>query len=256
MPKPTPDAFKPLIGVTPGLAGPSENREFARASDVLYCGVDYVNRIAEAGGVPVLLTLTEDPDAIHRMVDVMDGLLLTGGEDVDPELYGQEPLMPGMIALAERDRFELELLKQFLVTEKPVLAICRGHQVLNVALGGTLIQDIPSVNGVVHHSQSTPPPATTHHVELREDSLAAHVLGTTSVNVNSYHHQAVDHVAPSLRVTGRSEEGFVEALEHNKLPYVMGVQWHPERLCVDGSNQHLLFESFVDACRGVQRDRA
>ncbi len=239
---------KPLIGVTPGLAGPSERREFSRTSNVLYCGADYVNRIHEAGGVPVLLTITDDSDSVAAMVAMMDGLLLTGGEDVHPAYYGQAPLMPEMVAMAERDRFELELLKQFVATEKPILAICRGHQVLNVALGGSLIQDIPSLNGITHHSQSAAPPATTHHVELHEQSIAAEALGATSVHVNSYHHQAIDAVAPSLRVVGRSEEGFVEAVEHCHLPYVVGVQWHPERLCVDENGQHRLFESFVSAC--------
>ncbi len=239
---------KPLIGVTPGIAGPSERREFSRTGNVLYCGADYVNRIHEAGGVPLLLTITDDLDSLTAMVEMMDGLLLTGGEDVHPAHYGQEPLMPEMIAMAERDHFEIELLKQFMPTQKPVLAICRGHQVLNVALGGSLIQDIPLLNGSAHHFQNAAPPATTHHVELEENSIVAVALGATSVSVNSYHHQVLDAVSPSLRVVGRSEEGFVEAVEHCHLPYVVGVQWHPERLCVDDSGQHRLFESFVNAC--------
>ena len=238
---------KPLIGVTPGIAGPSQQREFSRTSNVLYCGEDYVKRIAEAGGVPVILTLTYDSESLARITDSIDGLLLTGGEDVHPERYGQDALMPDMIAAQERDHFEFELLKVFLPTKKPVLAICRGHQVINVALGGTLIQDLPSLSGTSHHSQTASPPATTHCVEL-SDCIVSRALKSQTVHVNSYHHQAIDQIASALCPVGQSEEGLIEAVEHREHPYFVGVQWHPERLCVAGSEHHRLFESFIQAC--------
>ena len=248
--------YRPLIGVTPGIAGPSETREFSKSSNVLYCGVDYVNRIAEAGGVPVLLTITDDVESIERIAEAIDGLLLTGGEDVSPEYYGQEAVMPEMVAMKQRDHFELELIKVYLATQKPLLAICRGHQVVNVALGGTLIQDLPSLVGSSHHFQTALPPAATHHVKLDSGCVVARALGSQKLNVNSYHHQAIDRVAPSLRAVGYSEEGFVEAVEHCDHPYLVGVQWHPERLTADGNEHHLLFEHFVEACRNGDHARA
>ena len=244
-----------MIGVTPGIAGPSESRSFARLSDVLYCGADYVRNVAGAGGVPILLTITDDADSIAKIVSLIDGLLLTGGEDVHPSHYGQSPLMPEQVAMRERDHFEFKLLELFLPTGKPVLAICRGHQVLNVALGGTLIQDIPSLVGTAHHSQTALPPSTTHHVELTANCALTRIFGTQKVDVNSYHHQAVDKVAPALQVIGRSEEGIVEAVEQTDHPFLIGVQWHPERI-TDNSNVHRrLFESFVVACKEGSHER-
>jgi putative glutamine amidotransferase len=239
---------KPIIGITPGFAGPSQTREFARLSNVLYCDTNYLNSVANEGAIPLILTHSEDPAMVQRLVDSIDGLLLTGGEDVNPLHYSATVAFPEFAVANERDGFEFALLKAMLPADKPVFAICRGHQVVNVALGGTLIQDIPAVVGSTHHFQSEPPPATVHEVRLEENSRASRALCDRVVRVNSYHHQAVDRLAPGLRAVGWSEEGIIEAVEHISHPYLVSVQWHPERLCVDGLPHRNLFRDFVLAC--------
>lgn len=243
---------RPIIGITPGFAGPSLNREFSRTSHVLYCDEHYIRSITDAGGVPLILTHSDDPMKIERMISTMDGLLLTGGEDVNPLRYADEILLPEYSVAEERDHFEFGLLRTVMPTGKPILAICRGHQVVNVALGGSLIQDIPALIGSTHHVQTLPPPATVHDVEFEDGSRVARALGAERVNVNSYHHQAVDRLAPDLAAVGYSEEGLVEAMEHTTHPYLVGVQWHPERLCVDGLVHSRLFIDFVLACTNLR----
>lgn len=240
---------RPLIGITPGFAGPSQTREFARLSNVLYCDTNYVNSVAEAGALPLVLTHSGDPAVVRRMVESIDGLLLTGGEDVNPLHYSEAVAFPEFSVADERDKFEFALLNAIFLTGKPIFAICRGHQVVNVALGGTLIQDIPAAIGSTHHFQTQLPPATVHEVRIDERSRTARSLNAGVVRVNSYHHQAIDRLAPSLRAVGWSEEGIVEAVEHSAHPYLVGVQWHPERLCVDGLPHKNLFRDFVSACQ-------
>lgn len=238
----------PLIGVTPGFAGPSEAREFCRTADILYCDVSYLRCVEAAGGIPMLLPHMAG-ERLTELVERLDGLLLTGGEDVDPRLYGQDVRYhDGMISDA-RDGFELELTRRFVQSGKPVLAVCRGIQVLNVALGGTLLQDLPSETCQFHHAQSAATTVPTHSVRSLERSRLARAMGVTALDVNSHHHQAVDDVAPELRAVGWSEEGIVEAVEGRGEAYVVGVQWHPERLSAAASIQHRLFESLVQACR-------
>jgi putative glutamine amidotransferase len=246
---------KPLIGVTPGFAGPSTVREFCRSANVYYCDQNYPQRIAEAGGVPVLLT-HGNGDSISSLVPLLDGLLLSGGEDVHPELYGQDMQVDTCVISEVRDGFELALIHAFLPVQRPVLAICRGVQVLNVALGGTLIQDIPVQIGSVHHSQRRDSALPSHEVRLQSGSYLAHCYSSEILSVNSHHHQAVDRLGSGLRAVAWSEEGIVEAVEHESHPYLVGVQWHPERLSSQCEIQQRLFTSFVEACREGKRARA
>lgn len=238
---------RPLIGVSPGYAGPSPLRNFCRTADILYCDHDYLRRVEEAGGLPVLLSHTDDPSAMRELASQLAGLLLTGGEDVDPAHYGQD-LQSGTQVNGARDKFEIHLIQVFLETRKPILAICRGFQVVNVALGGTLIQDIPAQTGVMHHAQRAPTGVPTHDVRLDEKSRLARVFGETVLEVNSHHHQGIDQSALSLRVVGWSEEGIAEAVEHRDHPYLIAVQWHPERLSGRYEMQEKLFVDFVEAC--------
>jgi putative glutamine amidotransferase len=239
----------PVIGILPGFAHPSEQREFCKTTSVLYCDLNYAKRIEAAGGIPLLLTHVASDDAIQQYNDLFDGLLFTGGEDVDPTLYGQDWIATETKVAAERDEFEFKVFSTFFATLKPIMAICRGFQVVNVALGGTLIQDIPTQQGFTHHVQSLPTDFTTHSVTLEEQSLAARALGCTELAVNSHHHQALDRIADNLRITGRSEEGIPEAFEHKQYPYLLGVQWHPERLSSQQELQQRLFDHFVNACK-------
>jgi putative glutamine amidotransferase len=244
----SPHRRPPLIGVTPGFAGPSDARDFCRAADILYCDVSYLRCVEAAGGVPVLLPHLNG-ESLGHVVEQIDGLLLTGGEDVHPGRYGQEIRFQNGAISQARDGFEIELLRAFLPSGKPVLAVCRGIQVLNVVTGGTLIQDLPAETRQLHHAQRAATTVPTHSVRLLERSRLARAVGATVLEVNSHHHQAVDRVAPELTAVGWSEEGIVEAVESRGEAYIVGVQWHPERLAATRGIQHRIFESLVQACR-------
>jgi putative glutamine amidotransferase len=192
----------------------------------------YVEALESAGLVPVVVPPLTGNEAVHAILSRVDGLLLTGGEDVEPSLYGQ-PRSPkcGESNLA-RDRTEIALVQAAREMRLPVLAICRGPQLLNVALGGTLIQDIPSeVPNALGHNAREDRAARVHDVSLEKGSKLAKAIGETDITVNSLHHQSVLEVAPGLRVTGRAPDGIVEGLESSTDDWwVLAVQWHPEEM--------------------------
>lgn len=201
----------------------------------------YVAAVVAAGGVPVLLPPVDAVDAAaRRAVDGLDGLLLTGGADVEPSLYGAAPLATTQAPRADRDGWELALLDAALASDLPVLAICRGAQVLNVACGGTLHQHVPDLVGHVGH-QPAPAVLGTTPVRLAPGSLAATILGT-EVKVPCYHHQSIDRLGDGVAAVGRADDGIVEAVELPDRRFVLGVQWHPE----DGDDPRL-FEALVAA---------
>lgn len=184
---------------------------------------DYSTGVAAAGGVPFLIPMVSPPQAF---ADHLDGVLLTGGEDVDPRRYGATP-GPYQTALDPvRDEFEVQLVKAALERKLPLLAICRGTQVLNVAMGGTLVQHLAPDSGEGHSFFGYPRPYRTHPVRIEADSNLARILGP-ELNVNSYHHQAVASVGSGLRVVARAPDGVIEGIETDD-GGVLGVQWHPE----------------------------
>lgn len=192
----------------------------------------YINAIQRAGGTPLLLPVTNNPEVIQQMVEHIDVLVLTGGEDVDPlQGYGEEPI-PGMGGIVPiRDFFDIQLARAAVKRGIPVLGICRGEQVLNVAFGGTLYQDIPSqvkTKKPVKHNQDAPSAYGTHSIVVSKGSVLHQVMGADTLRVNSFHHQAVKDVAPGFTVTARAADGVVECIEMN--PRVLGVQFHPEGL--------------------------
>jgi putative glutamine amidotransferase len=210
---------------------------------------DYVESVKRAGGEP--LVLNPDDDAA-RALDRIDALLLTGGLDVDPALYGEAP-HPTTEVDPARDHFEIPLSRAAVACDLPVFAICRGVQVLNVAAGGTLIQDIPSaVTTDLAHSIDLPKDHLAHPVRVTPGTRLAASLGATtpldSCAVNSRHHQAVGQVAPEFVVSAVSEDGVVEAIERPASTFCVGVQWHPENFWRTGEFAGL-FGSFVAAAR-------
>ncbi len=206
----------------------------------------YVRAVAGAGGAPLLVPPVGD--AVAPALEVLDGLLLAGGADLDPAGYRAEPHPETTGTRPERDASELVLLRAALDDGLPVLGVCRGMQLLNVALGGTLEQHLPDAVG--HEGHRGPPGVFAEHdVRLEPDALVGRALGATTA-VRSYHHQGVDRVGDGLRVVGRSDDGVVEALEHEALPFVVGVLWHPE-----AGEDPRLFEAFVEAARDVRDAR-
>ncbi|RME84497.1 MAG: gamma-glutamyl-gamma-aminobutyrate hydrolase family protein [Caldilineae bacterium] len=214
---------------------------------------DYWFCILLAGGEPVRLYPEIVPDA-GAVLDKLDGLILTGGGDVDPEHYGHA--LNGTVAHSiypERDRMELALVQAAIEREMPLFGICRGIQVLNVALGGTLTQHVQNHAAKINSFDGSRP----HLVNVRAPSLLYEILQTRSATVNSYHHQAVcsADLAPPLLATAIAPDGVIEAVEHVTHPWLLGVQWHPERLYELGEEHRRLFETFVDAADHYRRGR-
>jgi putative glutamine amidotransferase len=210
---------------------------------------DYVESVKRAGGEPVVLDAAGDPASA---LDRIDALLLTGGLDVDPALYGEAP-HPATEIDAERDRFEIPLSRDAVARDLPVFAICRGVQVLNVAEGGTLVQDIPSaMTAGLPHSIDIPKDHAAHEVRVTPGTRLAASLGAATPQetcaVNSRHHQAVGRVAPSFVVSAVSPDGVIEAIERPASAFCVGVQWHPENFWRTGEFGPL-FAAFVDAAR-------
>jgi putative glutamine amidotransferase len=211
---------------------------------------DYVEGVTEAGGVPVVLPPVVEPRAAAALLDGMDGLLLSGGSDLDPGYYGEEPVPELGVTIPERDAFEMNLLKHALRRKIPIFGICRGMQILNVALGGTLYQDLPSQMDhmvLLGHRQETPKWEPTHEVEVDGGSKVAGIMGTDELKVNSYHHQAIKDLASDLVAVACSPDGVIEAVESSDLSkrWIIGVQWHAEAMRDAGPEHQKLFEAHV-----------
>ncbi|SMB91023.1 putative glutamine amidotransferase [Thermanaeromonas toyohensis ToBE] len=205
----------------------------------------YVAAVSQAGGIPLLLP-PGSQEMAEEYLKIIDGLLLTGGGDVDPRLYGEEPKEGLGRVLRERDTFELYITRRALLLGKPILAICRGMQLLNVAAGGTLYQDIVRELGSSLHNPGGPRSALHHRIEIQPGTLLYKWLGG-QVKVNSMHHQAVRSLGQGLRVSATSEDGLIEAVEGTGEAFVVGVQWHPEELTNFYPEQRNLFKNFVVA---------
>jgi putative glutamine amidotransferase len=212
----------------------------------------YMAGVISSGGLPVMLPLTAAPAVLLPLIEACDGFLFTGGQDVDPALYGEAPLPECGKPCAERDAMERFLLRHaVLERDKPVFGICRGIQFINAALGGSLYQDLPSQHGAaVNHHQSPPYDRPVHKATILPDTPLARLLRTDELSVNSYHHQAVRDLAPSLRPAALSEDGLIEAVYLPDRAFALAVQWHPE-LAPEDPNSKRLFEAFVQAAAGA-----
>jgi putative glutamine amidotransferase len=238
----------PVIGITC-----SQFRTGQKSSPVrLGQNRSYVRAIVEAGAAPLLIPSLMDKTLLRALFGVLDGLLLSGGVDVDPAHYG-EAAHPDLGQVdAERDETELALTCWAIEQDLPLLAICRGIQVLNVALGGSLYQDIQAqIPGAARHNWSPGYPRNhlPHPVVVSSETILAGILGTTFLPVNSLHHQSVKEVAPALTVVARAPDQVVEAVEVVAHPFAIGVQWHPEELIASDVRAQRLFDALVQACR-------
>ena len=217
---------------------------------------DYLESVRRAGGEPLEVAAGgESPEHILARVD---GVMLTGGGDVDPMLYGEAPHATFQAAEADRDQFEIALTRAAIAANIPFFAICRGMQLANVAMGGTLIQDIPSeVPGALEHSVPEPRAHVAHEVWVAKGSrlsalLADHMEDGETCHVNSRHHQSVATAAPGFEVTATSPDGVIEAMEKTGTAFCIGVQWHPENFWRTGEFRSL-FEGFVQAANARKR---
>jgi len=190
-----------------------------------------VTALESAGLIPLIVPPLSRASAAAVILDSVSGLVLTGGEDVDPARYGEKRHEKIRSINAARDATEIALIEGAKARGKPVLAICRGIQILNVALGGTLVQDIPSqLDTKIAHDEDSPRNSRSHDISIEPGSLIAKAVGTEHCTVNSFHHQSVKRVADGMRVTARSPDGVIEGLESTDDWWVIAVQWHPEEM--------------------------
>ena len=241
----------PIIGITAKTL-PNDLVEWGPTAVGIFH--TYIEAVIAGGGVPMILPLSLDDDVIGLLVESCDGFLFTGGDDIDPTKYNEKNLHAGAVDPV-RDTFELKLLTQIEHTNKPVLGICRGMQMLNVARGGTLYQDIPlqRPNSLDHSYTKKVQDYTilSHDVLIDSGTLLKTILETDSIGANSQHHQAVKELGTNLVASAYAEDGVTEAIEDPRKPFVVGVQCHPETLFATTEHRWLaLFEQFVAACRG------
>lgn len=246
------DDARPLIAVTTSevraAAAVTPTPQAEPPHHELALGLDYLRALEEAGTIPVILPPLA-PALAGGLLDRFDGVCLSGGPDLDPRAYGQPPHPHTGPVAAELDAFEFAVVHAADARRLPILAICRGMQVLNVARGGSLHQHLPDVPGTaVDHRQSAPGTEPTHAVWLEPGSMITRTLQLRRVDVNSFHHQGVDRIGAGLRVSGRAEDGTVECVEATDREFVIGVQWHAESL-VARPEHAALFSAFTAAAR-------
>jgi putative glutamine amidotransferase len=235
---------KPMIGVTPQTG---KLRGFEVDATVVRLFPEYLDALLSEGGLPVILPFALDLQDIKALVDAMDGFVFTGGMDVGSELYQREG---EATAMSSRDQFEMKLLSEVIRQDKPILGICRGLQIINVALGGTLYPDLEALvaQPPIDHDQSNHLDLVWHHtVAVEPDGLLRRICGKQTLKVNSLHHQGVRELGRGMSVEARSADGLIEAARMSQVGYGLLVQWHPELIYEKDPMARLLFHSFLKA---------
>ncbi len=234
--------MKPLIALTPLI---DQNMD-----DTPWMLRNYFDAIEKAGGIPVMLAPMKDENDIAWIASHFDGILFTGGQDVDPKVYGKAKEVDCDLWISEdRDGLEMPLLRAALQADVPILGICRGLQFINAALGGTLWQDLPSQRpSDIVHSQSKPYSRPAHEVAIFKGTPLFSLIGKDHIGVTTLHHQAVRDLAPGLRVTATAPDGLIEAFDMPEARFLWAVQWHPEFLFDVDEDHFKIFKAFVDAC--------
>lgn len=211
-------------------------------------GDHYVASVAAAGGMPIIIPMKDDDLLLEEMADYCDGFLIPGGIDVNPMSYGEYPHPLLQMTRLDYDCYQLHLLEKIFKTGKPVFGICRGLQIINVFMGGTLYQDVSlfSADAGLHVQKEAGRDGVSHEITVEKDSLLYEIFGKDRVPVNSFHHQSAKKIGQGLRVTAKADDGIVEALEGTDYPYLVCVQWHPEGF-INVENNHMLclFERLV-----------
>lgn len=232
----------PLIGMT-ALLNEETKKTYATSAG-------YVESVILSGGIPLMIPPSENMDLCKEIIQKLDGLLIPGGPDVSPSIYNEEPY-PGIGYFRKNvDLFEIEMVRLAVELNKPVLGICRGMQLINVAFGGSLYQDLPRQykNEICHAQNINIRDEPTHKVYLEESSYISKLLKSTVIEVNSYHHQAVKNTGHGLNIVGKSKDGVIEAIESSD-GSIIGVQWHPELMIHRFKQFQNLFSNFISKCR-------
>lgn len=233
--------MRPKIGVLP---------LYDSEKQTLWINPLYFGGIETAGGLPVLLPLSQDEALWEEYLNSFDGFVFTGGQDIDPAIYGEEKRPECGYQAPMRDRQETYMLRRAYEMDKPALGICRGIQMMNAALGGTLYQDIfTQCPSPVTHRQDKPYDLPHHQVTIQKDTVLYGILGVEHLSVNSMHHQAVKTPAPGFTVSACAADGMIEAIEDSTKRFMLGLQWHPEHMWQKYESARQVWNAFVAACR-------
>lgn len=238
--------MKPIIGILSNVTMPDDND--GSAVEKTFVNSSYINAIIRSGGVPIIIPVNTDENNIKEQVKLCDGILITGGIDINPLLYKEEPSKEMGSFNPDIDEFDMIAINLAMKNETPILGICRGIQVINVALGGTLYQDLSLKEGCyIKHMQESKKYVGTHSIKIVENSILHDILGTDTI-VNSYHHQCIKEVGKNLEPIAYSKDGIIEAIQMKDKKFVVGVEWHPE-LMIDYDEKMLnIFKKFINAC--------
>lgn len=230
--------MKPKIGIV--ICGFIEQKQFVSNS--------YIQSIRYSGGIPIILPLVRSDQMLQEYINLCDGFLFCGGNDITPLLFGQEPMHGNGKTNITLDLFQIRLMRQILKTKKPVFSICRGMQIFNVACGGTIIQDISmhASSSLNHMQDSDSREDVSHKIKTKSGTKLRKYIGCY-LYVNSFHHQAVDKIGEKLIISAASSDGIIEGIELEGHPFAMGVQWHPESMYRTSSEMRHLFLTFIEA---------
>ena len=232
--------MKPIIGVLAEI----DNEMNTRVQN------PYIYAIEASGGIPILLPYTGDCETVEHLVDICDGFFFTGGVDIDPKRYGEDARESVRDIQEYRDEFEFRVFQSVIKTSKPILAICRGAQLVNIAFGGTLYQDIPSeVQTKISHRQTEPKFSPSHEVRIIVDTPLHKMMRAERIKANSFHHQAIKTLGKGLEIMAVADDGIIEAVYSSAGQYIRAYQWHPERLYETDTENRMIFEDFVRACK-------
>lgn len=209
----------------------------------------YINAIEQSGGFPILLPYVKETDTIEGFVNLCDGFLFTGGADLAPQRYGEHPKATCGATECNRDELEFKVFQKVIGTSKPILAICRGTQLVNVALGGKLYQDIPSeIPTQISHRQCEPKFSPSHSIKVLQNTPLFNLMEKERISANSFHHQAIKTLGEGLKVMALADDDIIEAIYLTGERYLRAYQWHPERLCETDAHNRLIFDDFIKAC--------
>ena len=242
---------KPIIAITSSM-DLNPNRLNDNRTMV---SLDYSNSVINSGGIPVILPITDNFEVIKEQVKYFDGLILSGGGDPDPNLYGEDCLQEIGDITPERDTFELAILEEFLKTKKPILGICRGLQLMNVFYGGTLYQDIKYVDTNIQHKQKWLADLPTHDINILENNILFEIFGKKA-RTNSFHHQMIKDLGRELTSIATANDGVIEAIQNKNYPFFYGVQWHPEMMASRGNlGMKKIFDKFIESCKNLEKQK-
>ncbi|MGP4039748.1 gamma-glutamyl-gamma-aminobutyrate hydrolase family protein [Gracilibacillus sp. D59] len=237
-------SIRPVIGITSSIVShnniPSYNLH-----------EKHIQSVIQAGGIPIIIPTGSETMA-EVWVSICNGIILGSGEDIDPNSFGSNPTPKIQNTNKKRDFTEIELVKYAQIQSKPILGLCRGATMLNVALGGTVIQDIETSNPLaINHNQKAARPEPTHYIQIDEMSRLYQILGSTNIQVNSMHHQAIDKLAPNLKKVAAAPDGVIEAVEgvDKTSPMIMGIQWHPEEMASKDPTMQRIYDAFIKECK-------